>query len=659
MLAELGQYAIIVALTVSIAQTLIPLVGAYRRDYQQMAFAGFASFVQFLFLSVAFGLLAYAFVVSDFSLTIVATNSNTAMPFFFRLAATWGNHEGSLLLWVTILALFSFAIAAFGRNLPITLKARVLAIQAAISSGFLILMIFTSNPFDRMHPVPADGQELNPLLQDIGLVLHPPFLYLGYVGFSVAFSFAVAALIEGRVDAVWARFLRPWVLAAWIFLTIGITLGSFWAYYELGWGGWWFWDPVENASFMPWLAGTALLHSAIVVERRQTLVVWTLLLAILTFSLSLVGTFLVRSGIITSVHAFAVDPARGVGVLALILLATGGSLTLFSIRARNLDRLVPFTIVSREGGLVLNNILLVVATGTVFLGTFYPLFVELLSDEKISVGPPFYNQSFVPVMVPLALAVAVGSSLRWKRDRLSEAVARLKVPLVLAILVAVVLVLWYGLGALGAALGMALSAWLIFGTAYILAKRMRLADRNLGRSLRALVTTPRATYGMILAHMGLGLFVAGVTAVTAFEQERIVALSKGESVEIAHLSVMLDDVSGGAQDNFQFERGHFTVSNGTQQILQLTSERRFYPVSERVTTEAGIRPIGLTNIYVAMGEPNDAGQWVARVYYHPLVLLIWFGPALMALGGALSLADRRLRIGAPAPKAAVSVAVGT
>lgn len=650
MLAELGQFAIAIALVVAITQAIVPLIGAARADYQQMLYASYAAFAQFAFLAAAFVLLAVSFVHSDFSLFVVASNSNTAMPFFFRLAATWGNHEGSLLLWVTILALFGLAIAAFGRNLPTTLKARVLAIQAAISSGFLILMIFTSNPFARLHPVPTDGQELNPLLQDIGLVLHPPFLYLGYVGFSVAFSFAVAALIEGRVDAVWARFLRPWVLAAWIFLTIGITLGSFWAYYELGWGGWWFWDPVENASFMPWLAGTALLHSAIVVERRQTLVVWTLLLAILTFSLSLVGTFLVRSGIITSVHAFAVDPARGVGILALIALATGGSLTLFSLRARNLDRLVPFRMVSREAGLVLNNILLVVATGTVFLGTFYPLFVELLSDEKISVGAPFYDRSFVPVMIPLLLAVAVGSSLRWKRDQLGQAIMRLKWPLVLAAICAIAFFLFGGLTALGAAAGIFLSAWLILGSGAILTKRLRLQDRNVSRSWRALVTTPLATYGMIFAHIGLGLFVGGVTAVTAFEQERIVALAPGESVEIAHLDVTLEDVSGGARDNFQFERGHFTVSRSGEPIMNLTSERRFYPVSGRVTTEAAIRPRGLTNIYVAIGEPNDAGEWVARVYYHPFVLLIWLGPILMALGGAFSLADRRMRVGAPASK---------
>ncbi len=650
MVAELGQFCLGLALVIAIAQAIVPIVGAWRRDWHQMVFADYAALAQVLFLGLAFVALARSFVVSDFSLVVVANNSNSAMPYFFRLAASWGNHEGSLLLWVLILAVFGAGIALFGRSLPLTLKARVLAVQAIISSGFLALTIFTSNPFDRLHPVPADGQELNPLLQDVGLVLHPPFLYLGYVGFSIAFSFAVAALIEGRVDATWARYLRPWVLAAWICLTIGITLGSYWAYYELGWGGWWFWDPVENASFMPWLVGTALLHSAIVVERRQTLIVWTLLLSILTFSLSLIGTFLVRSGVITSVHAFASDPSRGVGVLLLLAILTGGALTLFAARARQIDRLAVFTVVSREGGLILNNILLLVAAGTVFLGTFYPLFVELLGPEKISVGPPFYNRSFVPLMIPLLIVLVFGPILKWKRDALADAAKRLRLAFGIAVVVAVLIAAVTGLANLGAALGLSLAAWLVFGSITVLTRRMRLGEVDAARSRQLLRTAPRATWGMVFAHLGLGLFVAGVTGVTAWQQERIVAVARGDVVEIAGYEVTLDEISSGARDNFQFERGLFSVSRQGREVLTMESERRFYPVSGRVTTEAAIAPRGLTNLYIAFGEPNDRGEWVARVWYHPLVLLIWIGPALMAFGGAVSLADRRLRFGAPATR---------
>jgi len=658
MTAELGQYCLILALMIAVAQTVVPLVGAWRRDINQMVFADYSAIAQLIFVGLSFALLARAFVVSDFSLAVVAINSNTAMPYFFRLAATWGNHEGSLLLWILATATFGAFIAAFARNLPVTLKARVLAIQGAIAAGFLALTIFTSNPFERLHPAPADGQELNPLLQDIGLVLHPPFLYLGYVGFSVAFSFAVAALIEGKVDSAWARYVRPWVLAAWICLTLGITLGSFWAYYELGWGGWWFWDPVENASFMPWLVGTALLHSAIVVERRQALIVWTLFLSILTFSLSLIGTFLTRSGILTSVHAFAADPARGMGILLLLLVFTGGALTLFSVRARRLDRLVPFTPVSREGGLVVNNILLVVGAGTVFLGTFYPLFVELIGPDKISVGAPYFNRSFVPLVIPLLLVLALGPFLHWKRDDLKGAVKRLKGTAVATALIGVAVVSIFGVAKLGAALGLALAAWLVVGSVAILVKRTRLLERRWARSLHLARSTPRATYGMIIAHAGVGLFVAGVTCVTVWEQERIVAMAPGDSAEIASYTFTLQDVRGGAGSNYQLESGTFLIARQGRDIMEMSSERRYYPVSGRVTTEAAIAQSGLTNLYVAIGEPNDRGQWVARIYYHPGVIFVWIGPVLMALGGLLSLVDRRMRIGAPRRRVQVSTQVG-
>ncbi len=580
------------------------------------------------------------------------------MPTIYKFSAVWGNHEGSLLLWILILAIFAAGVAAFGGGLPATLKARVLAIQSMIATGFLALTLFTSNPFNRLHPAPPDGQELNPLLQDIGLAIHPPFLYLGYVGFSITFAFAVAALIEGRVDASWARFVRPWVLAAWCFLTIGIALGSYWAYYELGWGGWWFWDPVENASFMPWLVGTALLHSAIVVERRQALVVWTILLSILTFSLSLVGTFIVRSGILTSVHSFASDPARGLGILAILVLTTGGGLFLFFLRARSLTATKLFSPVSREGGLVANNILLVTAAGTVFLGTFYPLFVDFLGFDKISVGPPYFNRTFVPLMIPLLLLLVAGPLLRWKRDQPMRVVGKLATPITLA-LIGVLAIVAANLGRhLPAALGIGLALWLVCGSLAVLAQRVRLFGASAATSLRLARTTPRAVYGMIFAHAGMGITVAGITAVTAWQQERVAALAPGDRVEISNYEFVLDDVTMINGPNYRAERALFTVKRNGNELGDMFTERRFYPVKRTVTTEAGIRAVGFSNLYIALGEPAKPGQWAVRIYYHPLALFIWIGPLLMAAGGFISLSDRRFRIGVPKASPIRPVAVG-
>ena len=652
MTAEIGQFALVLALMVSATLAVVPILGAWLRDPRLMAFSQPASLAQFALLLLAFACLTWAFVVSDFSLRVVAANSNSAMPLLYKYTAVWGNHEGSLLLWVLILSVFGTAVAVSAGNLPATLRARVVSIQGMLATGFLALIIFTSNPFSRLSPAPVDGQELNPLLQDFGLAVHPPFLYLGYVGFSVTFAFAIAALIEGKVDVAWARYVRPWVLAAWCFLTIGITLGSFWAYYELGWGGFWFWDPVENASFMPWIVGTALLHSALVVERRQALIVWTVLLAIFTFSLSLIGTFLVRSGVLTSVHAFASDPSRGIGVLMLLVLATGGGLTLFAVRARSFRSTAAFAPVSREGGLVLNNIILVTAAGTVFLGTFYPLFVEMIGPDKISVGAPYFNRTFVPLMIPLVLAMVIGGVLRWKRDKLAVAFERVAVPAVISLAAMIGIGLAGGGVNLPAAGGIGLGVWLVTGSLVILTSRMRLAKVPLARSWRLLRTTPRAIWGMVLAHAGLGLAVIGITATTAWDQERIIAMAPGESVEIASYMVKLDSVKLLTGPNYQAERGTFLVSKNGKPFTEITSERRFYPVSTRVTTEAGIRPIGLTNLYIAIGEANDGGRWVARIYYHPLVLLIWIGPLLMALGGFVSLSDRRFRVGVPRRRAA-------
>ena len=658
MTAEIGHFAMILALGIALAQALLPLYGAWRRNLTLMVFADTAAVAGLAFVALAFAMLLVAFADADLSVLTVANNADATMPLRYRLSATWGNHEGSLLLWILILAVFGAAVALFGRALPRTLKARTLAVQGLIAASFLVLALFTSNPFERLHPAPAQGMELNPLLQDIGLILHPPFLYLGYVGFSVVFSFAVAALIERRVDAAWARLVRPWVLAAWVFLTIGITLGSYWAYYELGWGGWWFWDPVENASFMPWLVGTALLHSALVVERRQTLIVWTILLAILTFSLSLIGTFVVRSGVITSVHAFATDPARGVGVLAILVVFTGGALTLFAARAGGFDQSVSFRPVSREGALILNNILLVVATGTVFLGTFYPLFVELTGPEKISVGPPYFNRTFGPIMVLLFLALSAGPFLRWKRDELRAALSRLRWPL--AATAVLTLALLAGLGpagaaigtALGAALGLGIALWLVLGAAWIVVARVQPFRLPGARSRALLRGTPLATWGTVLGHAGLGLLVAGITCVSLWQQEVIVALAEGESTTAGGYVFTLRSVRVELEANYEVERATFEVSRNGAPVTTLEAQRRFYPISRRVTTEAAIAPRFLSNLYVSVSGGAADGKWGARIYYHPFVLLIWFGPLIMALGGILSLADRRFRVGALAARPA-------
>jgi len=645
--AEIGHFALIIAFMLSIAQSIVPMLGAHYGDGNLMRFGSAAANGQFGFIALAFACLTYAFVTSDFSVMNVAQNSNSAMPYIYKVSAVWGNHEGSMVLWVLILALFGSAVAVYGTNLPEPLKARVLAVQGMVGAGFLTFILFTSNPFERLNPAPADGNDLNPPLQDFGLAVHPPFLYLGYVGFSMAFSFAVAALIEGRIDASWARWVRPWVLAAWCFLTIGITLGSYWAYYELGWGGWWFWDPVENASFMPWLVGTALLHSALVVERRQALVNWTILLGILAFSLSLVGTFLVRSGVLTSVHAFAQDPARGVFVLVLLALASGGALTLYAIRAPSLSQGAPFAPVSREGSLTLNNALLITATGTVALGTFYPLIIDALGNDKISVGPPFYNLTFVPLMIPLLIVMAIGPMLKWKRDRAGTALNKMKLAAAAAGLT-VVAVATYTLGKnVLAALGLGVALWVIVGSLAIVAHRMRLGRTDLANSIKLARSTPRAVYGLVLAHVGVGITVAGITVMSAWQQEKIEAIPVSGQVVVGGYTVMLKSTSRHNGPNYEAERATFDVSKDGAHVAELFSERRFYPVRRFQTTEAGIHTNLITNIYVAVGSSDGRGQLTVRAYYHPLAPWIWFGPIIMALGGFVSLSDRRLRIGAP------------
>ena len=654
MIAELGQFALALALIVAVAQSIVPLVGAARGDAALTAFARPAAHVQLAAIAVAFAALTHAYVTSDFSVASVARNSHTTMPFLYRLTGVWGNHEGSMLLWVLILAIMSAAVASFGANLPESLRARVLAVQGMIGTAFLAFILFTSNPFTRQFPAPLDGRELNPLLQDPGLAFHPPWLYLGYVGFSVAFSFAVAALIEGKVDPAWARWVRPWTLFAWLSLTIGIALGSWWAYYELGWGGWWFWDPVENASFMPWLIGTALLHSAVVVEKRDALKSWTILLALIAFSFSLIGTFLVRSGVLTSVHAFAVDPARGVFILMILFAAIGGSLALYAWRAPALKTGGLFQPLSREGALVLNNLLLATGTATVLLGTLYPLFLDVLGAGKVSVGPPYFNSTFVPLMVPLVAAMAVGPLLSWKRADIAGAISRLAVAGIAT--VAVIGIVLYASGGTGflAAVGLGLAAWLFIGTMIEFTDRLRLFRAPLAESFDRWRHLPRSALGMTVAHGGLAITIAGMTASSLFQAEQILAMRAGEVVSMRGYDLRFEGVIAMTGPNYQGERARFIVSSGGKPVTVLAPERRFYPVQRQQTTEAAIHTTGFADLYVVVGDSDGKGAWTVRLYHNPLVPWIWAGCLVMALGGGLSLTDRRLRVGAPKQRLAAA-----
>ena len=641
MVAEVGQFALILAFLLALTQAAAPLAGAHRRDLTLMALGRASALMQAGFVALAFICLAASYVACDFSVALVAQHANTAQPLAYRIAATWGSHEGSMLLWVLILAIYGGAVARFGGSLRETLQARVLGVQGLVGAAFLGFLIFTSNPFLRLDPAPAEGVELNPLLQDPGLVSHPPLLYLGYIGFSVAFAFAVAALLEGRVDAAWARWVRPWVLAAWIPLTCGITLGSLWAYYELGWGGWWFWDPVENASLMPWLLGTALLHSALVLERRGALPSWTILLAILTFSLSLIGTFLVRSGILTSVHAFAVDPERGVWILGIIGAFTGAALILYAWRAPALKTGTLFAPLSREGGITLNNLFLTTMCAVVFLGTFSPVFIELVGRDKISVGPPYYARTFAPLAIPLLALVVLGPMLNWKRDAWPALAARLVVPATAAGVVALAVLAFGGWRSLVATAAIALAAWLLAGSVAIPARRWWAGRANLARALR---TTPPGVIGLSLAHAGLGLLLLGVAGVTAWQQDKVLTMQPGQSVAFAGRTIALKSVALVDGPNYQARRATFEVG-GPVGVYELVGERRAYATSQ--TTEAAVRVTPLGNLYVSVGDQQDGGI-IVRMWSHPLIVWIWTGGFLMATGGLVSLCDRRLRLGVPA-----------
>ena len=635
MISEFGQITLILALLVATAQSILPMVGAQKNDARLMAFGDRAAAAQFVLLTLAFIALTIVFVQSDFSTKLVAVNSHTEKPMLYKISGVWGNHEGSMLLWVLILGLFGALVPIYGKTLPAGLKARALAVQGMIGVGFLAFIIFTSNPFERLSPVPINGQGLNPLLQDPGLAFHPPFLYLGYVGFSMAFSFAIAALIEGRVDAVWARWLRPWVLIAWSFLTIGIAMGSIWAYYELGWGGWWMWDPVENVSFIPWLAGTALLHSIMVLGNRHSMANWTILLAIAAFSLSLVGTFVVRSGVLTSVHSFAVDPKRGVFILALLLLATGGGLTLYALRAHKLRGGPQFTMVSKEGGLLLNNLLLCVAAFTVFLGTFYPLLVEAFSSDKISVGAPYFDRTFGPVMIVLVGFMGIGPLVKWRKDSWASLKPHLlKSAVVIAIVTA--LTFWLGKSVLGA-LSLGLAAYLAYSACVAMGRKIKFGQKG---SLKLLKAQPASVWGFFLAHMGIAICMVGITGMSVWQGSEAKRLKLGESINVSGYEFTLKSITPGQEANFQKMTGLVQVQKDGETIANLRSSQRFYPVRDMITTEAGMKVRLMKILYVGVGEGDPKTGWVVRAYVHPLVVWIWLGSLLMALAGFVSIFDR-------------------
>ena len=654
MIAETGHYALVLALALALIQSTVPILGARLNDGALMNVARSTALAQLFFVALSFASLVTLHVISDFSVANVFENSHSLKPLIYKVTGVWGNHEGSMLLWVSILALFGGLVAAFGNNLPLSLSAHVLAVQAWIATAFYLFILITSNPFLRIANPPIEGRDLNPVLQDIGLAVHPPMLYLGYVGFSISFSFAIAALLEGRIDAAWARWVRPWTLVAWIFLTLGIAMGSYWAYYELGWGGWWFWDPVENASLMPWLAGTALLHSAVVMEKRNALKVWTILLSILTFSLSLLGTFLVRSGVLTSVHAFATDPTRGVFILLILCIFIGGSLTLYAWRASALKQGGLFAPISREGALVLNNLFLTTACATVFIGTLYPLALEVLTGDKISVGPPFFNLTFAPLFVPLMIAVPLGPMLAWKRGDLVGAMQRLLAAGAAALVALALVWAWTGGGSTLAPLAIGLGVFVVAGALSDLAERTGVFRMPLATTMRRARGLPRSTWGTAFAHAGVGLALIGIVCETTWNSEHIATMRPDDLAKIAGYDVRLEGLSQRQGPNFREMVAQFTVSLDGERLAVMTpSKRNFTTRAGASTTEAALLTRGFSQLYISLGELTGDGGIAVRIYHKPLVLLIWFGPVLMAFGGLLSLSDRRLRVGAPKPAKAL------
>lgn len=646
MTPEMGHFALILALFVSVIQGCVPMVGAVRRNALWMGVARPAAIAQSLLIAIAFGALMTCYVTSDFSVLNVAQNSHTDKPLLYKIAGVWGNHEGSMLLWVLILSLYGMAVAIFGGALPAELRTRALAVQGLLAFGFLLFILLTSNPFLRLDPAPLNGAGLNPILQDPGLAFHPPFLYMGYVGFSMAFSFAMAALLEGTIDGAWARYVRPWTLLAWSFLTFGIAMGSWWAYYTLGWGGWWYWDPVENASFMPWLTGTALVHSLVVVERRESLKAWTVLLAIITFSLSLLGTFLVRSGALTSVHSFAADPARGVFILVLLTVITGGALVLFAIRAPALQAGATFAPVSREGAIVLNNMLMSAAAGSVLLGTLYPLFLDVLELDKISVGPPFFNTVFLPLMVPMIMVMAIGPLLAWKRATLSKLAYTLQPAAALAVVVVMLVWVWgrHIPNAWWAGLALALAAWLFAGTMTGLIQRIYASPFSVSAMWRRAVALPKSFYGMTLAHAGLAVTIVGITCSSAWKTEKIQVMQIGESVTVAGYMMTLEGIEKNVKGpNYTALQATFTVRKNGDVVTILHPQKRVYTAPPRPTTNAAIYTTLAGDLYAVIGEEDKNAGYVTRLYFNPLVPCIFIGAGIMALGGIVALSDRRSR----------------
>jgi len=643
---ELGHFALILAFSISLVSALGGLT-LWRRGERLALVLAQSAILQFVLVAVAFLAIIRAFVVSDFSLKLAADNSHSLKPLIFKISGVWGNHEGSMLLWIFILVLFGALVGAFGRRLPADLRSLVLGTQSLLTAAFTGFTLLTSNPFARLANPPVEGADLNPILQDFGLALHPPLLYAGYVGFSICFSFAVAALISGRIDQSWARWVRPWTMLSWTFLTLGIAMGSYWAYYELGWGGWWFWDPVENASFMPWLAGTALLHSALVMEKRNALKIWTIFLSIITFSLSLLGTFLVRSGILTSVHTFASDPTRGLVILAILAVLIGGAFLLFAIRSPALRQGGLFAPISREGALILNNLFLATAVGAVLVGTLYPLLLDALAGTTISVGAPFFNLTFGALMAPLLLVLPFGPLLAWKRGDLVAAGQRLIAAAALAIFLAILISALGGVSISLAPLGLLLGFWVAFGSIAELVERARIGRIPARDSLRRLAGLPRSIWSTAIGHLGLGLTILGIVSVSAWETELVTSLNPGETAELSGYTIAFDSFEAGQGPNYLADVGRFVVTgpDGSRKVLE--AERRTYVASGMPTTEAAIETYGLSQLYLQLGEPL-ADTHVVRVWHKPYILLIWIGALVMAGAGALSLTDRRLRLGAPA-----------
>jgi cytochrome c-type biogenesis protein CcmF len=636
--------ALLLALAVSIVQSTLPIAGAARGHVPWMMLARPAAQTQCLLIVFAFGALAWSFAQNDFSVLYVASNSNSALPLHYRIAGVWGGHEGSLLLWLLMLNLWMLAVSQFSAHLPLPVVSRILAVMGLVSMGFLLFMLLTSNPFERLLPAAADGRDLNPLLQDPGMVFHPPMLYMGYVGFSVAFSFAIAALIGGNLDATWARWTRPWTTAAWIFLTLGIALGSGWAYYELGWGGWWFWDPVENASFMPWLVGTALIHSLAVTEKRGAFKSWTVLLAIIAFSLSLLGTFLVRSGVLSSVHAFATDPKRGLFILAFLAIVIGGSFTLYAWRAPQVGLGSRFSVLSRESMLLGNNVMLVVAMATVLLGTLYPLVLDALGMGKISVGPPYFDTVFVPIMVPVVLLMGIGPLARWRQAEIPDLARRLRWAIGLTIPAALVTQWAAGRISVMATLGFALAWWIVLSLATALWERLQFGAGIAGSVWTRARQLPRATLGMMLAHLGVAAFAFGVSMVKTYEIERDLKMDVGDTTDIAGYRFTYRGVRNTQGPNYMAAQGLVEVTRDGKPVATMRPEKRVYRVQQNPMTEAAIDP-GLTrDLYVSLGEPVEGSAWIVRVYYKPFVDWIWGGCVLMALGGLLAATDRRYRV---------------